>query len=181
MNGCAGFMIKTIRSSIKVILLNDKDELLLMCADDPKTTSADGKYFGKFWFAVGGEIEQNESIQETAYREVYEETSIKKDEIELGPIVWFGEFDLILNGTLTRLKQRFIVAKTKQINVDLKNLTLLEKKVVKDLAWFSIDEIKNSKEIIYPALLSTYLPDIISGNYPKDPIEIDLSKLPKNI
>ncbi|NGX49422.1 MAG: hypothetical protein K940chlam5_01020 [Candidatus Anoxychlamydiales bacterium] len=174
-------MNKPIRSSIKVILLNDKDELLLMCADDPKTTSADGKYLGKFWFTVGGQIELNETIEETAYREIYEETSIKKDEIDLGPIVWFGEFDLILNGVLTRLKQRFIVAKTKQINAYLKNPTPWEKKVVKELTWFSIDEIKNSKEIIYPALLSKYLPDIISGNYPNEPIEIDLAKLPKNI
>ena len=174
-------MIKPIRSSIKVILLNDKDELLLMCADDPNTTAADGTYLGKFWFTVGGQIELNETIEETAYREIYEETSIKKDEIDLGPIVWFGEFDLILNGVLTRLKQRFIVAKTKQINAYLKNPTPWEKKVVKELSWFSIDDIKNSKEIIYPALLSTYLPDIISGNYPKEPIEIDLAKLPKNI
>ncbi|KKK88435.1 MAG: hypothetical protein KR126chlam4_00761 [Candidatus Anoxychlamydiales bacterium] len=174
-------MFKPIRSSIKVILLNDKDELLLMCADDPKTTAADGRYLGKFWFAVGGEIELNESIEDTAYREIYEETSIKKDEIELGPIVWFGEFDLILNGTLTRLKQKFIVAKTKQINAHLKNPTSWEKKVIKDIAWFSIDDIKNSDEIIYPALLPKYLPDIISGNYPKQPIEIDLAKLPNNL
>ena len=108
------FMTKPIRSSIKVILLNDKDELLLMCADDPKTTSADGKYLGKFWFTVGGEIELNESTEETAYREVYEETSIKKDEIELGPMVWFGEFDLILNGVLTRLKQNLLLQRQKE-------------------------------------------------------------------
>ncbi|NGX34418.1 MAG: hypothetical protein K1060chlam1_00771 [Candidatus Anoxychlamydiales bacterium] len=174
-------MTKPIRSSIKVLLLNDKSELLLMCADDPKTTAADGKYLGRFWFTVGGEIELNESYHETAYREIYEETSLKKDEIDLGPIVWFGEFDLILNGTLTRLKQRFIVAKTAKKDVYLKNPTSWEKKVVKDLAWFSIDDIKNSDEIIYPALLSKYLPNIIAENYPKEPIEIDLSMQPKNI
>lgn len=174
-------MTKPIRSSIKVLLLNDENELLLMCADDPKTTAADGTYLGKFWFTVGGEIEKNESFEMTALREILEETGIKEEEIKLGPIVWFGEFDLILDGTLTRLKQKFIVAKTKQNKVGLKNPTAWEKKVVKGLAWFSIEDIKNSDQIIYPALLSKYLPAIISGKYPTSPIEIDLAKQPKNI
>jgi len=173
-------MSKPVRSSIKILLLNEKNELLLMCADDPKTTSADGKYIGKFWFTVGGQIEENESINEAAIREIYEETGIKKEEIELGPIVWFGEFDLILNGVLTRLKQKFMVAKTNQKNVFLKNPTSWEKNVITEFKWYSLDEIKNTNEIIYPALLSEYLPDIIAKNYPSKPIEIDLSVQPKN-
>jgi len=167
-------MSKPVRSSIKILLLNDKNQILLMCADDPKTTSADGKYLGKFWFTVGGQIEKNESEQEAAYREIYEETGIEKNQVEL-------EFDMILNGVLTRLKQRFIVAKTKKNEVGLKNPTSWEKKVVKDLKWFSLKDLKNSNEIIYPVLLSEYLPDIIFKNYPKEPIEIDLTKQPDNL
>ena len=167
-----------IRNSVKVLLLNDQNELLLLLVDDPKTITVKGKYHGKFWFPTGGEIKPHESIQEAAFREIYEETGIEKKEINLGPIVWFGEFDLILNGILTHLKQRFIVAKTKQKNVSLSNLTKWEKNVVKKIAWFSLEKIKNSDEIIYPVILPDYLPDILSENYPKKPIEIDLAKQP---
>jgi len=149
-----------------------------MCADDPKTTTIEGKYHGQYWFPIGGEIEVNESIQEAAIREIYEETGIVNEEIELGPIVWFGEFDLILNSVPTRLKQRFIVAKTKQNSVSLTNLTQSEQAIVKKLAWFSLEKIKNSEEIIYPVVLAEYFPDIISGKYPKIPLEIDLAKQP---
>jgi len=172
-------MSKPVRSSVKVLLLNQKNELLLMCAHDPKTTAPDGKYHGQFWFTPGGRIEKGESIQEAALRELYEETGITKDEVDLGPVVWYGEFDLILDGILTCLKQTFIVAKTKRNDVSFINLDKWEKDALQKLAWFSFEKIIHSKEIIYPVVLPQYLPDIISGNYPKKPLKIDLAKQPK--
>lgn len=166
------------RNSVKVLLLNEKKGILLMCAHDPTITTTDGKYHGKFWFPIGGEIEPNESIEEAALREIEEETGIKKEDVELGPIVWFGEFDLSLKGTLTHLKQKFIVAKTKKQKVSLTHLDNWEKQAVKDLAWFPLKKLLTCKEIIYPVLLRTYLPDIINGKYPKEPMEIDLAKQP---
>ncbi len=167
-----------VRNSVNILILNDKNELLLMCADDPKTTSVDGTYHGRFWFTIGGKIEEGESMQEAALRELREETGITPDQVELGPVVWFGEFDLVLAGTPTHIKQTFIVAKTKQKNISLENLTQEEKAVIKKIAWFSLDDIKNSTEVIYPIVLPQYLPDIISGNYPEQPLEIDLGKQP---
>lgn len=167
-----------VKKSIKVLLLNDKNEILLMCADDPKTVSADGKYYGRFWFPIGGGIEEGESIVDAAIRELYEETGLRKEEFELGPVVWFGEFDLTLVGILTRMKETFIVAKAKRTNVSLTKLDDWEKKVVKGIAWFSLEEIKNSLDVIFPVLLGEYLPDIIAGKYPEKPIEIDLAKQP---
>ena len=60
----------------------------------------------------------------------------------------------------------------------LENLTLEEQNIVEKLAWFSFDQIKNCNEVIYPVALVDYLPAILSGNRPKTPIAIDLSRLP---
>lgn len=166
------------RNSVKVLLLNDAKELLLIYADHPSTTTVDGIYHGPFWLNVGGEIEQGETLQEAAIREVFEETGIRKEQVALGPVVWFGEFDLLLAGRLTRLKPRFIVAKTSETNVSFQNITKAEKTFMKKAAWFSLDQITNSSDIIYPIVLPQYLPDILKGKYPKRPIEIDLSKQP---
>ena len=59
-----------IRNSIRILLLNSSNELLLMCADVPSTTTSSGKYHGKFWFTVGGEIEEGETLEEAAVREL---------------------------------------------------------------------------------------------------------------
>lgn len=164
-----------IRNSVKVLLLNDQNEILLICADGSKITYANGKYYGRFWFPIGGKIEAGEDLFDAAIREIYEETGIKKEEIELGPIVWFGEFDLNLSGIITKLKQKFIVARTKKHNASLTNLDDWEKKVIKEIKWFSLEKIKNSIEVIFPVLLPKYLPDIIAEKYPK---KIDLAKQP---
>ena len=167
-----------VRSSVKVLLLNEDNELLLMCADDPKTTSADNKYHGRFWYCVGGQIEPGESIQNAALREIYEETGFVKENIELGPVVWFGEFSMVLHGSMMRLKQVFVVARTRQKQALLSAPDEWEKAYVQKLAWFSLEKIRNSEEVIFPVLMQDYLPDILSGKCPKEPIEIDLAKQP---
>lgn len=165
-----------IKKSVKVLLLNEDNELLLMSAIDPTITSIEGKSHGRFWFPIGGTIEKNETVEEAAMREIYEETGLSKEKIELGPIVWFGEFEFILRGVLTRQKETYIVARTKQKEVSLTALDEWEKKCVQKIKWFSLDSIKNCKEIIFPILLSEYLPDILARKYPEKPIKIDLQK-----
>ena len=168
-------MTYPLRNAVKVVLLNDADELLLMCMDDPTITSIGEEYGGHFWTLIGGEIEPNESIREAAEREVFEETGLTKEDIELGPQVWFGELDLILYGKPMHIKQDFIVARTRHSNISLENLTGYEKKVVRQVSWFSLDRIINSGEVIHPVILPKYLPDIIAGKYPEEPFEIDLT------
>lgn len=168
-----------LRSSVRILLINQKKEILLMCADDPKTTADDGVYHGKFWFVIGGMIEQGETLMEAAIRELKEETGLDKEDVIFGRKVWFGEFDMILFGKLIRSKQQFIVAHTvSDKQVTTKFLTTEEKQVIEKIEWFSLDAIRKSKEIIYPVMLEHYLPDILEANYPIEPLWIDLGKKP---
>ena len=168
-----------IRNSVKVLLLNDKDELLLIQVDDPKTTSLDGVSRGLFWCLVGGGIKPGETVQEAALREIYEGTGIQKEDIELGPVVWYGIFDFVRVGIPTRMKEQFIVAKTKKQDVKPVRLSSWEKAVITQMKWFLLEQIQKSSEIIYPVVLPHYLPDILAGKYPEQPIEIDLAKQPE--
>lgn len=164
-----------VRQGVRIILLNEANELLLMCIDDSKIRSIGGKYEGIFWVLIGGEMEANETVLDAAEREVFEETGIGRDNIKFGPIVWFGEKDLILYGKPTHIKEKYIVARTNKTTLSLANLVAHEAQIVKHLEWFSLKKITNSREIIYPVLLPKYLPDIIAGKYPKEPLEINLA------
>ena len=166
-----------IRNGVKIILLNKDHELLLMCTDDSNIQSNTGSYNGIFWQMIGGKIENGETIIEAAYRELYEETGLTQQEVNLeNRACWYGEFDLFMYGVLTRIKQSFLVAKTRKIDVSLANLTDEEKLVVKRVKWFTLTDITNCNEIIYPAVLKDYLPDVINGLRTDKPIILDLAK-----
>ena len=166
------------RNTVRILLLNTKNKILLMCADDPSTTNKDGAYRGRFWFTIGGAIEQGETLQEAAIREIHEETGLDVKDVTFGPNVWYGAFDLVYAGTLTRINEQFVVAYTDKSELTMQNLTALEKKVIKEIRWFSIEEIQKSKEIIYPIELSHLLPDILAKQFPEKPLYIDLGKEP---
>lgn len=164
--------------SIRIVLLNQRNELLLMKAEDPSTTEIDGTYNGPFWFLIGGQIEEGEAVEETALREIYEETGLKSDQIQLGPVIWYGDFNLVLSGQKRTMKQQFIVARTESVAVSLHALTNAEKKVVKKLEWFSLDRLRKTQEIVYPVGIEEHLQAILDGKYPTQPLKIQLDKKP---
>lgn len=172
---------KEVRNSVKLILLNENNELLLMSTDDKGIQGKEGNYNGRFWQMVGGKIEEGETLKEAAYRELFEETGLSKEQVEVQDPAWYGEVDLMMHGKLTRVKQSFVPARTSSTNVSLENLTEEEKPVCTRLEWFSLDRIKNCPDIIYPVLLTDprYLPAILQGNIPNKTIPIDLTKQPE--
>ncbi len=160
-----------IRNAVRVLLLNG-DKLLLMCIEDFDISAPNSKPNKRFWCTIGGGIESGESIQEAAMREIYEETSLSSENIELGPIVWQSDLNLMLRGTLTRFKEVYVVAKTSTHNVSLHQPTQAELDIVKELKWFTLEEIKQCPDVIFPTSLPQHLPDILAGIYSEEPILI---------
>jgi 8-oxo-dGTP pyrophosphatase MutT (NUDIX family) len=164
-----------VRRSVRIILLNDNDELLLVHFSKAKVGAIDEKNTNSFWTLVGGEIEQNETIQEAATRELHEETGLNKNDFILGPVVWYGKLDLMVNDKQTKIDEKFIVARTSKHSVFFKDLIGYENKTLDDLKWFSLEEIKSCKEKVYPVLLIEYLQNIIKGKYPEAPILVNFA------
>jgi len=168
-------MGEDVRNSVKIVLLNKNNDLLLLFTDDNAIKTTEGKYGGSFYQLVGGKIEEGETILEAAKRELFEETGLTSENVKFYKVIWYGNLDLNIHGKLTHINQQFILARTSSDSVTLKNLTEEEKKTCKKLCWMSLDEIKNSEVTIYPKRLPMYLEDILNGKDSSEPILIDLS------
>jgi len=168
------------RNSVKLILLNSSNEILMIHVNNSNISSENNSESkASFWHMVGGQIEDGENIEEAAYRELFEETGLTKKEVSVGKIVWFGSVDLFIDDELVQVNQQFILARSSCNEITMNNLTEDEKQTVSHLKWFSLDEIKNTIDIVYPANLYSYLSEIMSGNIPAQPIQIDLSEKSK--
>lgn len=161
-----------IRKAVRVLLFNQKNELLLMYNESFPTKSKSGLAYNNFWCTIGGKIEPGESIKQALIREVYEETGLKEDQINIGPMVWVNKVEIVLRGIPTLLDETFIVVKTTNDQVVLDKLTDDEKSFVTKLRWFSFDDIKQCSETIFPTKLGHYLGDILTEVYPVELIDI---------
>jgi 8-oxo-dGTP pyrophosphatase MutT (NUDIX family) len=97
------------RVTARLLLLDPHDRILLMQVESDGV-SGPGAYRPAKWITPGGRIEDDETIYEAASREAKEETG--QTDIELGPIVWYGEHTLIIRGVPHLLTESFLVART---------------------------------------------------------------------
>ena len=123
-----------------------------------------------YWATIGGHIESGETLAEAAIREAKEETGL---DVELGPAVWYAEHEFKIAGTLFRFQETFFAAKLSDGSMARDGWTPIERKVLKDLRWWTVAEIMTTEELIFPTSLALHLPAIVRGEYPEKPITIE--------
>ena len=167
------------RNTIRILVINQGKRLLLMRVVDPTTTRLDKTYRPAFWCTIGGKIENGESIEQAATRELFEETGLTMEDVTLGPVVWYGRHQMIISSQYVELDEKFIVATLKSNKqVVQHNFTENEKSVVTHLEWLSLPEIINHQEPVFPAILKTKLADVLNMHYPLEPEWVDLALQP---
>ncbi|HEX4293166.1 MAG TPA: NUDIX domain-containing protein [Rhizomicrobium sp.] len=152
------------RPTVRVLLVSPAKRLLLFRAHNHELAGAPAT----FWSTAGGGREGIETIQETAIREIREETGIC--DVVLGPVVWYGENVLSFPDFKAVFLQHYIVAYAATEALDHSGWTIQEQRETAEARWWSLAEIHISNEVIYPTGLADLLAPILDSIYPPTPI-----------
>ncbi|OMD17280.1 NUDIX hydrolase [Paenibacillus odorifer] len=155
-----------IRNSARAILMNNSGQVLLF-----KFKFEDVKDQKILWVTAGGGLKDNESFEEALRREIFEEIGANIDEI--GPWVWTRS--IVINGVKKDFisYERYYLININDSDVTLLNMTDKEKRTLKGYYWWNIEEIIKSNEVFAPPKLGDLIKDILEGNIPNQPLDIE--------
>ncbi|MFJ1751775.1 NUDIX hydrolase [Kitasatospora sp. NPDC088134] len=153
------------RPTARILLLDDQDRLLLLCARDPRTGRE-----GSWWFTVGGGIDEGEDALTAAVRELCEETGLDLPATRLGPVVWTRRAVFTFNGRPFDQSEeywlvRLTAAETAAVRVDPEEASHGHR-------WWSIAELATTEETVHPQRLAELLPALLADGPGPTPLHL---------
>ncbi len=143
------------RPVARVVLVDPAGAVLLLGAHDPAEPDR------RFWFTPGGGLEEGESHEDAARREVFEETGHRL--FELGPERWRRRTAFWFDGTYYDQEEVWFVVRCPHFAPSATGFTELEAATVTDARWWTPVELAHADEDLYPAelpgLLTAWLGD----------------------
>lgn len=136
-----------LRPAARLIVLNAESRALMFRYDVPGRDP--------FWVTAGGECEPGESFEDAARRELLEETGIIADP---GPQIarMTPEF-ITVQGEPVQADERFFVVKVTKAEIDTSRHTETEQALMTQHRWFTLEELENWPEAVFPVELATMI------------------------
>ncbi len=138
------------RTSAKVLLVTSSLEVLLFSSLDPGKPDRP-----RHWFSVGGGVEDGETLEETAIREVREETGLVLSDVGRLVLTRHASFDF--EGDHYEQDETYFVAWVERFVPSPDGWTELERHSTSSHRWWSIQELTSTTEVIYPEHLAELL------------------------
>lgn len=133
-----------LRRAARIIVLDRQDRALMFrfnVAGRPP-----------FWVTAGGECEPGEDFDNAARRELFEETGIEADP---GPQIARTTPEFItVEGEPVQADERYYLVRVAKTLIDTANHTELERSVMTQHRWFTLGELRDWPEAVYPATIA---------------------------
>jgi 8-oxo-dGTP diphosphatase len=140
------------RLSARLLILNEAGRLLLFRFVH-KTGPVPGQ---DFWATPGGGVEEGESLEQTALRELEEETGLRRTSV--GPEIARREVALQLpDGEHVVSDERYFLIHVTDDTLSRANWTAFEREIMVEHRWWSREELSHTEATVWPENLPEML------------------------
>ncbi|MEX2289701.1 MAG: NUDIX domain-containing protein [Mycobacteriales bacterium] len=140
------------RRAARVLLLDADGRVLLQNCCDPTATDA-----GSWWNTTGGGIDEGETPAQAAARELVEETGLRVEPGQLGPVVHRRLTEFSFGGDRYRQSEDYFLLRTDSFDAIPTAHSDVELVAVLGTRWWSRDELRGTAERVYPQELAEVL------------------------
>ena len=152
-----------LRPTVRVLLLDEADRLLLFSSQD----ESDGH---TFWYPVGGGVEDGETYEQAGAREVAEETGLTG--LALETEVWRRRKTGSMGGIAYLFHERYYLARVPAFDISTDGFTENERTSIVGHRWWSLDELASTADRLIPDDLYPRLVDLLTDGAPAEPIDL---------
>ncbi len=135
-------MAVVVRRAGRVIAICQR-RVLLMTSADPSGESPG------WMFTIGGGSEPGESTEQAARREAYEEAGMTLP-ADLGPVVLRRHAEFDLGGDHYTQEEDYWIVHVESPELSTGGWTQQERRDIKELRWWSLDELRSSPLQVFP-------------------------------
>jgi 8-oxo-dGTP pyrophosphatase MutT (NUDIX family) len=156
------------RRSVRVVCLDDRDQVLLLEAADPLAPLE-----GPWWELPGGGLEAGETPERAAVRELAEETGLAIEAADVPQPRWRRSATYRWMGRRVEQDETVVVLRVAGAapGVSWSGATPEERRCYLCARWWPVDEVARSTARFYPGRLPELLPRLLAGEQIDEPFE----------
>lgn len=140
--------------------------MLLIKGCDPARPEA-----GMWWLTPGGGIDDDESLEIAAAREVLEETGFRLVPDQLGPVVATRVAEFEFDEREFRQTEWFFAVRVPRFSPRVDGWDAIEQRALLDHRWWTVEELATTDEAVYPIELAEVVHAVLDGSI-SAPIEL---------